>query len=122
MQRSRANATVQLGNTDVELGSLRRSLTPSFHDDGVSNCSSLRSSLANDYYLSRDCKIHIYDDGLPLCGTTVRGEGLHTSSWCGESGDIEGFTQHLKVCACISVYDNQVNSFQGRDPHRTRWM
>ena len=102
MQRSRANATVHFGNTDVELGSLRHSLTPSLHDGRVSNCSSLRSSLADDYYLAQDCEIHTHDDGLSSCGTSVRGEGLYTSSWCGESGDIGGFKEHLKVCACTS--------------------
>ena len=106
MQRSRANTTVRFGNTDVELGSLRRSLPPSFHDGGVSNCSSIRSSLANDYDLAQGCEIHTYDDGHSSCETSARGEGLYTSSWCGESEDIGGFRQHLKVCACSYGYDD----------------
>ena len=103
MQCSRANAIVHLGNNDVELGSLRRSLTPSSHDDSASNCSSLRSSLDNDYYLAQGCEIHTYDDGISPCETLVKGEGLQTSSWSGESGDIGGFKRHLKVCACTLV-------------------
>ena len=103
MQCPRANTTVRLGNSDVELGSLRRSLTPSFHDDGASDCSSLCSSLDNDYYLAQGCEVHTYDDGLSLCETQVKGEGLQTSSWFGESGDIAGFKRHLKVCACTLI-------------------
>ena len=122
MQRSRANATVHLENNDVDLGSLHRSLTPSFHDDGVSNCSSLRSSLDNHYYLAQECEIHTYDDGGSSCGAPVSGEGLQTSSWCGESEDIGSFRQHLKVRACTSGYHDEFNCLQARDPNRTRWM
>ena len=103
MQCPRADAIVHLGNCDMELGSLRRSLTPSFHDDGTTNYSSLRSSLDDDYYLAQGCEIRIYDDGLSPCETQVRGEGLQTSSWSGESGDIGGFKRHLKVCTFTSV-------------------
>ena len=103
MQCPRADAIVQLGNGDVELGSLRRSLTPSFHDDGTTNCSSLRSSLDDDYYLAQGCEVHTYDDGVSPCETQVKGEGLQTSSWTGESGDVGGFKRHLKVCACTLV-------------------
>ena len=103
MQCPRADATVHLGNSDMELGSLRRSLTPSSHDDCTSNCSSLRSSLDNDYCLAQGCKIQTYDDGSSPCETLVNGEGLQTSSWSGEPGDIGGFKRHLKVCACTLI-------------------
>lgn len=103
MQCPRADAIVHLGNSDVELGSLRRSLTPSFHDDGTTNCSSLRSSLDDDYYLAQGCEVHTYDDGLSPCETQVKGEGLRTSSWSGESGDIAGFKRHLKVSHALLV-------------------
>ncbi len=98
MQRSRANALVHLGDNDVELGSLHRTLSPSFNDNGVSNCSSLRSSLDNDDYLAQGCEIYTYDDGLSSRGISVKGEGLHTSLSRGESGDIISFKQHLEVC------------------------
>ena len=106
----------------MELGSLHPSLTPSLHDDETSNCSSLRSSLDNDYYLAQGCEIYTYDDGPPHCETLVEGEGRRTSLWSGESGDVEGFKRHLKVCACTPDYDNEANCLQARDPNRTRWM
>ena len=112
MHCPRANAIVRPGNSDMELGSLRRSLTPSFHDDGTSNCSSLRSSLDNDYCLAQGCKSQTYDDGSSPCETLVKGEGLQTSSWSGEPGDIGGFKRHLKVCACALITMMKLTSQQ----------
>ena len=101
MQCVRENDIVPFGNRDVELGSLHHSSPPSFHDDGISDCSSLRSSLDNDYYLAQSCEIQTYDDGYFPCQTALNGEGAQISSWSGELGELGGFKRYLEVCACI---------------------
>ena len=83
---------------DMELGSVRCDSTP-FLNEEASGCSSLRSSLDNDYYQNQSCDIHIYDDILSDQAMSSPGSnrGLDASTWHGGLGDREALVQHLKV-------------------------